>query len=138
MDCNTEHFGRLPVCKYYYVRRRGSISHLKYYKDGILDEKYAYEQNLNIIKDAYMEVVSCGEYSCYWMYAVAIEEIYNCTVYTEDKDVVVNLRNKLSKNIVGILYNQHINCKEKIRFLLMAKSVRLYFVIKNSYKQVRN
>lgn len=135
---NTERFGRLPVCKYYYVRRRGSISHLKYYKDSILDEVYAYEQNLNIIKDAYMEVVSYGEYRCYWVYVAAIEKIYDCIDYLEHKDIVVNLRNKLRKNIVGILYNQHINCKEKIRFLLMAMSVRLYFVIKNLYKRVRS
>lgn len=134
---NTERFGRISDCKYYYVKRNGSITHLKYYDKSILDIVEAYERNFEVINALNLNAVEYGIYRLGWAYKVAIDRIYECIDYNSCYDIIENLQYKIKRNLINLLRNPHNDFKKKIAYIALSIDVDLYFYLKKIKKTLR-
>lgn len=131
---NTKRFGRISDYKYYYVQRSGSITHLPYFKNGILDEVEAYERNYEIITDKYPNSINAGLYRLQWVYRVAIGRIINCVDCNEHSDELLMLQKKIRNRLIEFLMHKDVSCKSKISCLLICVNIKAYNIIKKIMK----
>ena len=127
---NTKKFGRSSEVKYYYVQRTQSITHQVLYTPKILEVVEAYLLNLDIISKKYPKSIAVANVRLYWAYRMAIERIYACNDYKENKFHNKKIQKKIRKDIINILTNKYISFKGKVGYILIALNIDLYMLVK--------
>lgn len=134
----TNRFGRLSDSKYYYLQRNASLTHLPYYKDGILDVVEGYELNFKIVKAEYSQSTECAAYRLQWAYMVAVNRILDCQDARKHYDVILNLQKKIRKQIITFVKNNYISKKQKMALLALSFNLPVYMFMKALYQRLKN
>lgn len=126
----TDRFGRISDNKYYYVKRQGSITNQKLFKESMLDVVEAFENNFNTISDKFPQSLASAEYRLLWAYRTAIISIINCADYENHRAVIQCLQDKMKKIVWKFMFANYITCKNKLIYLFLTYNVSLYLNIK--------
>lgn len=123
---NTKRFGRISDYKYYYVQRKGSLTHLPYYKKGILDVIEGYENNYEIICKQFPKSKNAGVFRLQWSYRVAANRIIECIDCNDHYNELLIIQGKVRSMLWNILINFEISIKSKLASLLLSLNINLY------------
>ena len=130
---NTKRFGRIADCKYYYVQRDGSITHLPFYRKGILDVIEGYERNYDIICKSFPKSRDAGMFRLQWSYIVAANRIVECIDCNDHYDKLKKIQRKVRSLLYNILKNPEISVKSKLASIIISLNITLYKYVRNRY-----
>lgn len=110
--------------KYYYVHRVGSITTQKYTKSSS-DVIYAWEKNLETVKEKYPEYLELAWYRVYWSYFVVLDRII-VSGSEEAKEDEKQIIQKIRKSYLGIIKNKRITKGKKMAVTALMFSEKIY------------
>jgi glycosyltransferase involved in cell wall biosynthesis len=114
---------------YYYMHREDSITESDF-SIKRLDLIRAYKYDLEIIKKSYPDVIDYGELRLWWAYRNVLECILKSKKTNQTRCIYNKIKKILIKNIFCILTNPVMPKKQKVAYILILFSHRLYMHMK--------
>ena len=109
---------------YYYVHRKKSITTESFHAKG-MDVIYAYEKNMEVVKEHYPALIVNGEFRLLWGYFVVLDRILNVPEYKlvpEYKQV----KDYLKEHWVQVLKNPYFTKSRKIGMVFLKINAGFY------------